>query len=660
MENRVKENLFILGIAALLILIYINTLKVPFILDDSHMIVENTFIKHPKYFQWFFQGFVTSFPIPKGMCRPILMLTFAFNYATSGLNPAGYHIINILFHFLNVVMFYFLVKFFKKDIPFLLLGAVTLLFAIHPLNTEAIVYISSRSDLMVTFFGLCAFLFYQKNKNTLACLSYILALLTKETGLCIILFIIAYDIIYRINDVESAKNLFKQKKYIYLGLLLITGLYIFYRTAFFLPETPRILRSYYSNILVQSIVTALYLKLFLFPCPLNIFHYIPPVDSIFQPLTITGALVIILLFFFILFYRKKQRLISFGISWFIIGLLPKFYARLSFVAMEHHFYLAGIGLYLILAGLTVSLCRNHKKYFLYGAAGIISLMAILTILRNCEYMNPLVFWKISWQRNPYSGTISNNLGTEYLRLGLITEAKNAFEQAVAISDRKESIVLAKINLANIYRTDKKYEEAIKLLQETLQITDYAPFGIYQTLGAVYMETGDEQKALQSWYKDIELYPGATETLINLGIFYFKKEEFDRAKQFFQRATEVGPEHYAGYYGLAQIYEKENKSKEAILLYQKTISLKSDDAASHYFLGMLYANSGDAKALNELKTAVELNPKFAEAHNDLAVIYASLNPPDWKMAKKHLNNARALGYPVDENLLQIVEKHLQND
>ncbi|MBU1366402.1 MAG: hypothetical protein KJ711_01135, partial [Candidatus Omnitrophica bacterium] len=72
------------------------------------MIVENVFIKSAKYFSEFFKGFVTSYPIPKGMCRPLLMLTFGFNYLQGGLSPVGYHIVNILFHFLNACLLYFL------------------------------------------------------------------------------------------------------------------------------------------------------------------------------------------------------------------------------------------------------------------------------------------------------------------------------------------------------------------------------------------------------------------------------------------------------------------------------------------------------------------------------------------------------------------------
>jgi len=84
------EYLVILSLVIISFLTYSNALNAPFIFDDYYMIEENTFLKNPKYFPLFFKGYVTSYPIPKGMCRPLLMLSFAFNYWSGGLNPVGY------------------------------------------------------------------------------------------------------------------------------------------------------------------------------------------------------------------------------------------------------------------------------------------------------------------------------------------------------------------------------------------------------------------------------------------------------------------------------------------------------------------------------------------------------------------------------------------
>ncbi|MBU1134521.1 MAG: tetratricopeptide repeat protein, partial [Candidatus Omnitrophica bacterium] len=649
---------FILLLAVVTFLIYSSSIRAPFIFDDNHMIVENVFIKSAKYFSEFFKGFVTSYPIPKGMCRPLLMLTFGFNYLQGGLSPIGYHIINILLHFLNACLLYFFLKFLNKSVPRGLIFIITLLFVVHPLNTEAVTYISSRSDLMVTFFIISGFFLYLKGKYTLSCLMYVPALLTKETGLVLPLLILGYGFCYRMNGFKSfKKNLGGKNISIYAGLVLITALWVIYRSTIFSSTPSIITRSYYSNILIQSAVTLLYLKLFIFPHPLNILHYISHLNSLGNPLVLISTLVVLSLILLIFIFRKRKPLISLGLIWFLICLLPKFYARLAFPAMEHHFYLPSVGIYIVLAVILNNLYLKRKKYFLYMGAGVISLFSLLTFLRNYEYKDAVLFWEISAKRNPKSGTIHNNLGLEYLRRGLNRKAEEEFKKGINLAERIESIINGKINLASIYTTQKKYTLAIELIEDCLNSRKLPPQGAYQTLGVIYMEMGKDKEAIEAWEKELKLYSGSTETYLNLGISYFNKGEIPKAKVLFQRATEIGPEHYAGYYGLAQVLEKESRVKEAINMYQAALTLNPTDPYSHYFLGAIYAELGDNKALYEFRKAIELKPDYAPAHNDLAVLYASMSPPNWELAKKHAQIAKSLGFEVSESFLALVGENI---
>ena len=157
-SSKKQEIIIVMILALFTVISYFNSINGSFIFDDNHMIVNNTFIIHSKYFHNFFKGFVTSYPVNKGMCRPLLMLTFAFDYANSKLNPLGYHITNMILHFLNGILIYFLLKNLQKNSSKTLLTLISLLFIVHPINTEAVTYISSRSDLLITFFVLAIFL----------------------------------------------------------------------------------------------------------------------------------------------------------------------------------------------------------------------------------------------------------------------------------------------------------------------------------------------------------------------------------------------------------------------------------------------------------------------------------------------------------------------
>ncbi|MCP4652155.1 MAG: tetratricopeptide repeat protein [Candidatus Omnitrophica bacterium] len=644
MQSKQKENIFFIVLTAVCFILYLKSLHGPFILDDNHMIVENSLIKNHAFFPMFFKGLVTSFPIAKGMCRPLLMLTFAFNYLTCGLNPIGYRIINILFHILNVTLLYAILKSFKKDSPQGLLFLISALFAVHPINSEAIIYISSRSDLMVTFFILAGFILHAKGKTVYCLLLYAGALLTKETGLCFGLLIFAYDFIN--------KRFSKERLPFYTGLILVTFSYFLYKMAFFASPGSAPLRSYLSNSVIQSVVTSLYLKLFLLPNPLNLTH---PV-SLSIPSVAWAIFVMIGLITLLFASKKKYPLAAFAIAWLLIGLLPKFYARLDAVSMEHHFYMSSIGLYILLLVVLGAVYSNYKKYTLYVGYAIALCFSILIIFRNFEYSDPLLFWKLSAKRNQQSGTINNNLGLEYLKRNFNKKAKESFEKAILTSTHKRTTVHAMINLSNIYRMEKNYPKALSLLKETLKLTTFAANGVYQGIGIIYMNMGKEKEAIAAWNEELKNYPGSSETFLNLGIFYLRKNNTDQAKEAFKRAVFTNSSHYAGYYGLAQTYEKENQLAQAISMYEKAAALQPNDAATHYFLGAAYAKMGDSRAINELKKAIYFNPRFHKAHNDLAIAYASLVNPKWKLAKKHAKIAKELGYKVKREFLELLNKN----
>src|SRR3989338_7005755 len=350
--------LAIMVIFAAVGLAYFNSLSNPFIFDDRHTIVENNYIKHRETLSNLFTNKVTSFPIAKGMWRPLLMLSFAFNYFISGLSPHSYHLINVLLHFLNAVLLYLLLETFLKELSFGRRLGLTLIFCLHPINTEAVTYISSRSVTMCAFFILSGFYCYVRWRHDrktrfflLSLASYILALMTKEIALILQMLIITYEFIYN-------KNFWKERREIVLGFLpflLITFGYIFmikliFNEVFGLfakAKSSLAIRPYSSNIPTQGAVSFFYLYLFFYPFNLCVDHNFPIILSLKNPLgTIPLALIIISILTAI-GLRKRLPLIALSISWYFICLLPQFYGRLNLVAAEHHPYLAYFAVYFI-------------------------------------------------------------------------------------------------------------------------------------------------------------------------------------------------------------------------------------------------------------------------------------------------------------------------
>ena len=372
MDRNQRDLLAVMIILAAVGLAYCNSLSNPFIFDDRHTIVENNYIKHRETLPNLFTNKVTSFPIPLGMWRPLLMLSFAFNYFFSSLNPYSYHLINILLHFLCAVWLYLFLKIFLDGLSFGQRLGLTIIFCLHPINTEAVTYISSRSVTMAGLFilsGLYCYIRWRESQSrhfyllSLGC--YLLALMTKEIALILPMLILAYELAYN-------KTPWKEKKSLLLRLLpfaLITlGYLVLIRLLFgevfgLFGKSKSILaiRPYSSNILTQSAVSFFYLFLFFYPFNLCIDHNFPIILNLKNPLGAIPLALIIILILTALSLRKRRPLIALSILWYFICLLPQFYGRLNVVAAEHHPYLAYFALYFILGYFLLKL-KIKKKF----------------------------------------------------------------------------------------------------------------------------------------------------------------------------------------------------------------------------------------------------------------------------------------------------------
>jgi protein O-mannosyl-transferase len=319
---------------AAVFLVYFNSLNGEFVFDDDHMIGENIFIKNPAYFPLFFKGFTTSHPIAQGMCRPFLMLTFAFNYALGGLNTCGYHLFNVFLHFLNVVLLFFLLRRLNKEAPPTAAFLLALLFAVHPINTEAVTYINGRADLMVCCFALAAFILYLRRKYLFTGLFYVAALMSKETALIMPLVFIGHYFIYirrphglwAQNENDSHEN---KRFFIILGLITV-GYVFWYMRFFYGAAAPDKVYSFFANIIPQSRATFFYLRLFFWPAGLNIMHPGPVVRSLFEPEALLSLAGMAGLSAGVFLLRKRSYTASLGLLWLLIWRAPLFFAKLNF------------------------------------------------------------------------------------------------------------------------------------------------------------------------------------------------------------------------------------------------------------------------------------------------------------------------------------------
>ncbi|MFH1338542.1 MAG: tetratricopeptide repeat protein [Candidatus Omnitrophota bacterium] len=674
MNEKNKDLIAVLLMCLLIFSAYLNTLANSFIFDDRHMILNNNYIKDIKHIPLFFKGKITSDPIVKGMYRPILMLTLTFNYLTGGLNPHGYHLINILIHFLNAVFLYLFLKLFLKDLSFSLRLGITLIFCLHPVNTEAVTYISSRSDLLCSFFILSGLYAYIQSRfrdsslrgQSLYLLSlglYALALLTKETGLVFLGLIFAYEIVYKKVNLKDTKRVFFRL----LPFFLITVAYLIliwfiFGSVFGLfakvkPQVPPV-RTYSANILTQAAVSFFYLYLFFYPFNFCIDHNFPIINNFTNPLGSSSLVLIIALVVVCLFLRKRIiSIIGFSCLWYFICLTPKFYARLNLVAAEHQAYLAYFALY-FLSGLLLIKWKIKRIYLRQLFFFILGLFFLLTLIRNFQWRNEYLLWKFTLKANPDSALAKGSLGLYLINRGFIAEGEEYLRQAAASSRdivRKPTL----FNLAAYYALVKNQPQTgLDILDQNKDYLEKRRDGVsyLKTLAIIYLKMGEVEKAKQAWERLINIHPESSEIKSNLGWLYLDNfSDKLKAKEYFQAAIKDNPDLALAHLGLGVILEDEDL-KQAIAEYKKTIKLAPEDPKAYYNLGLLYAQKLlSPEAERYFKKTIELSPNFAPAYYNLCVFYLSLPEPDFERAQEYFDKASQLGHKTDSEIEDMLRR-----
>jgi len=372
-------------IAILTLIVYSNTFHASFHFDDTPQIVENYQIRNLD----------NLLDILKGQ-RGLAMATFAINYAIGGLNVMGYHIVNLTIHIMNGIMVYFLVFITLhgvlgtdlKSVPKAKRIAIytALLFAVHPIQTQAVTYIVQRMEILASMFMLIALLLFIKAVKTsmitmrvflygIIAVSYILGFYSKEIAITLPALVFIYDYCF-LAEGDFKKIMARMPLYFVLLAMLA---FFTTRTLTGLQETPG--ESASAGFGVQSItsneylftqfnVLWTYLRLLILPINQNLDYDYPVAKSIFEfPtfLSFVGILLILVSAFYLLTpyasrFTHYGRLIAFFILWFFVILSPtSSFIPIIDVIFEHRLYLASVGFFVLLSLAFDSLFKRLEK-----------------------------------------------------------------------------------------------------------------------------------------------------------------------------------------------------------------------------------------------------------------------------------------------------------
>jgi len=421
---------------------YANALSGVFQFDDYNVIVNN-----PRVHSW--ESWVEGLSLG---IRPLLKLSYMLNW-TMETDVLGFHLTNVLIHLVNAFLVYRLAcEFAQQQTQYSQLFHVplftALLFAVHPIHTEAVSYICGRSTSLMTLLYLGGLLCYvrgrtQHNKLYLyaaAPLLFMLALSVKETAVTFPLALLLWELACGGKWQPKFKLLWPS----WVVLLLGAVFFLFSESYLSQMERSAKLNGLLGNAATQLSAFDYLMRQWALPLWQNIDPDLPLLTDFsgsLWPLLFFSSVFVLML----LCWRRRPWL-SFALAWTILQLIPLhlFLPRID-IANERQMYLAGWPLLLALV-IELTLCLNRRTLRIALGALLLSLVT-LTVLRNQIYANEIALWEDTVMRSPLKARVHNNLGYAYLLAHRNAEARREFITALQLNP---SLYKARYNL---YRLD---------------------------------------------------------------------------------------------------------------------------------------------------------------------------------------------------------------
>jgi len=660
---------------------YANTLGHGFVIDDASLISQSSVIHELRW---------TDMLSPSHGYRPVRTFTYGLNYLLGGNDPFGYHLLNVIVHSINVVLLFFL---FLRWTSSLMAGAVGgLFFAIHPVQTAAVAYVSGRKDLLATMFVLLACHAYTSFRRKarpgpaiLTLALFVLAILAKEVAIVLPALLILVDafILTGPAEAESDNRSFIEKVIgplrrapLFYGaaiLLLLFGAYY----AVFVTKASR-MTGFWGGDPWTHYGTSLklflhYAKLVIIPYPL-IADYLGEVFSLSKGLAdpVTLACVAFLagyLFVAVKVHNRNPR-VTFGMLWFFVALLPVLQiVPFHELAADHFLYLPLVGV-VLLASEAVHFLKSSwgARVAVSAAAAAAICFTVLTVDRNRDWKDEVTLWTATYKTAPGSYRANQNLGLFYSQQGDTDKAIRFTERSIQLDSTHEQ---AWSNLGALYRVRGSEqreaghldmastwnEKALQYLNRATAMNPddlwaWANLGqVFRDLGLLAEQRGQVKKALELRTQAIRSYeralrigsdnPGFPLIWFEEGKVFMDAGYYDQAIPYLERALAAFPNHPEILYSIGVCYFNLRQFGNSIPYTEKSLQHQAKPSIDLWgMLAKCYEEMGENYgAIKVYERALSMYPQSVEIHYNLGVLYHRIGDPD--LAVQQLEQALQL-------------------
>jgi tetratricopeptide (TPR) repeat protein len=567
--------------------LYWNALGAPFLYDDLDQILNNRNLADWHFFAHRFLlapvVFNSDFRGPGGISyRPLYWIALAIDRHLWQLNPAGFHLTNLLLHIANGFLGFRLLR--RLQISLAVAASTSLLWLALPIHTETVAWISGRAYSLCTLFILLSLLLathYLRTNKSLALIFYFLtsvaALLSHELGLLVLplTLLIAYT-----TPTTKRRSVLTLS-----SLAILASLIYFVLKHVVAPHT----ESGPSAIRAFALIFWKYVLWIILPIHMSVERSTSTPPNILSPAAIAAWIGLAALIAAIYLLRKSRPTESSGLLWFFIALVP--FCGLVFIYQgmaERFTYLASMGLALSIASLAIEVRKPTRNV----APALVLLWltwgAYRLHIRVLDWTDPVALYRHSLEATPQSSIVFYNLGHSLHERGDLAPAEEAYRNAL--------------------RLQPHYQQALS------------------SLGDIYARQGKNAKAYQAYRGALDLNPDDVPTILNLGVLYQQIGAPTAAENQFRLAIDLAPQNSAAYTDLGVLLYQQGKADEAAKLFAQAIDNKSNDPTPYFDLAMIFQRAGRGDlALVLYKKVLEIKPNDPDTIANIQALRQTTEP-----------------------------------
>jgi tetratricopeptide (TPR) repeat protein len=584
MEKSGEKKRTIVTVLLLVLLVssvYYKTVGYNFVYyDDSKYVVENYHVLKGLSLEGL-QWALTTFY--EGNWHPLTWVSHMLDIELFGLRPGFHHLVNVLFHILNTLLLFLVLK--RMTGAFWRSFFVAALFALHPLHVESVAWVAERKDVLSAFFWMLVMWFYvlyvekpSLKRYLLVFLFLVLGLMSKPmlVTLPFVLLLLDYWPLKRFDFESGYRIPFRliREKIPLFALIFLSSMITFLSQKY--GGTIRSIKDFPIEIRIANTLVSYtaYIRKMIWPADLAVF-YPHPGSSIPVWKVVMAGLFLVLVTAFVTAMIRKLPYLFVGWFWYLGTLVPVIgLVQVGVQSMaDRYTYIPLIGIFIMIVWGVPQILKDwpYKKIFLSFSSGIVLvILTVLTWIQTGYWKNSVTLFEHAINVTHNNSMMHNNLGVFLGNQGKIEEASFHFKE--------------------VLKFDPENKDALNLL------------------GVLLARSGKLDEGIKYYEKVLAIDPKDSDANNNLGFTLIRQRKLEQAIPYFQKAIESNPKNELAQTNLAAALAEMGRTDEAIVHFKEGLKINPHDWMTHKNIAIALSSQGKLKeAAFHLEQALQIRP-----------------------------------------------------